>query len=475
MKYYKNKNSLFYSIGLLLFLSMPACAKDKILYAGIAKTSIIPNSKELFENKIIHDTLYAKTIILDNQQNKVAFMLVDSQGIAQFVIEEAKRKIHEETSFPIENIIIASTHTHTGIIANTSPENFKNTKLTAYQNFLITALTKSFISAYQQLQPVQIAWGKFDQPNYVFNRRWYTKELNINPLGGMDSVKMNPGSKLISQLIKPAGPTDPEVSFIALKKLDNTPLAILANYSLHYVGGVKKDELSADYFGVFDLEVNKLLHSNKLNPGFIAMMSNGTSGDVNNNDYSQPLPTYPPYEKMSYVAKDLAQTLVKEYNQLAFKNWIPIHVSYQEITLEKRKPDLQLNTNLKKITTNKSSKQVFHNDEKYYVTRTNYLAKTYPDTFTVPLQVIQLGDLAINTIPFEVFAEMGLELKQKSSFAHSFTIGLANGHWGYLPTPEQHKKGGYETWITVNRVEKNSSTLITEQLVNMMNNIKKLE
>ena len=28
----------------------------------------------------------------------------------------------------------------------------------------------------------------------------------------------------------------------------------------------------------------------------------------------------------------------------------------------------------------------------------------------------------------------------------TFTIELANGCNGYLPTPEQHKLGGYETW-----------------------------
>ena len=27
-----------------------------------------------------------------------------------------------------------------------------------------------------------------------------------------------------------------------------------------------------------------------------------------------------------------------------------------------------------------------------------------------------------------------------------FTVSLANGYNGYLPTPEHHKLGGYETW-----------------------------
>ncbi|WP_060873596.1 neutral/alkaline non-lysosomal ceramidase N-terminal domain-containing protein [Myroides odoratus] len=469
----QKKTILLYMLNLLFFTSLTACAQDKILYAGIAKTSLLPETKTLLQGETVHDTLYVKTIILDNKQNKVAFMIADSQGIAQFIIEEAKQKIHEATSFPIENIVVASTHTHSGIVASTSPENFKKNKLTAYQEFLVQALTTSFITAYNTLQPVEIAWGSFDKPDYVFNRRWYTKELNVNPLGGMDSVKMNPGNQLRPDLIKPAGPTDSQIGFIALRTLDKTPLAILANYSLHYVGGIEKNTISADYFGVFDTEINKLLNHNKINPHFIGIMSNGTSGDVNNNDYSKKLPTYPPYEKMKSIAHNIAESLAKEYQQLSFKNWIPLHVNYEEIALEKRIPDVQLKANFKKINTNKSSKQVFHSDEKYYVTRCNYYEKTYPNTITVPLQVIELGDIVINTIPFEVFAETGLELKKRSAFAQSFTIGLANGHWGYLPTPEQHLKGGYETWLTVNRVEKNSSRIITEQIINMQNQIKK--
>jgi hypothetical protein len=49
-------------------------------------------------------------------------------------------------------------------------------------------------------------------------------------------------------------------------------------------------------------------------------------------------------------------------------------------------------------------------------------------------------------IPCERFAETGLAIKQKSPFKQTFTIELANGYNGYLPTPEQHQLGGYETW-----------------------------
>jgi hypothetical protein len=73
------------------------------------------------------------------------------------------------------------------------------------------------------------------------------------------------------------------------------------------------------------------------------------------------------------------------------------------------------------------------------------LAK-YPDVVPVKVQALRIGDIGIVAIPCEVFTEIGLEIKKTSPLAHTFTIELANGYNGYLPTPAQHALGGYETW-----------------------------
>ena len=91
---------------------------------------------------------------------------------------------------------------------------------------------------------------------------------------------------------------------------------------------------------------------------------------------------------------------------------------------------------------------------------------------TARLASIQIGDLAIAAIPFEVFVEIGLEIKQKSPFADSFTIELANDSNGYLPTPRQHKLGGYETWMGTNRVQFDASERISETILELMAELK---
>ena len=65
-------------------------------------------------------------------------------------------------------------------------------------------------------------------------------------------------------------------------------------------------------------------------------------------------------------------------------------------------------------------------------------------------------------------AEIGLELKQRSPIRPLMSISIANGSNGYLPTPAQHKLGGYETWIGVNKVQLDASVKLVDALVEML-------
>ncbi len=106
---------------------------------------------------------------------------------------------------------------------------------------------------------------------------------------------------------RPAGPVDPQISFVSLQSTDGRPIALLANYSLHYVGGVRKGDVSADYFGYFAKFIEEKLGAADLSPPFVGILSNGTSGDVNNINFSNPgNRKYRRYEKMQEVAKKIA-------------------------------------------------------------------------------------------------------------------------------------------------------------------------
>jgi hypothetical protein len=112
------------------------------------------------------------------------------------------------------------------------------------------------------------------------------------------------------------------------------------------------------------------------------------------------------------------------------------------------------------------SPSLYHRREQVYAQRV-FALNDAPDQVSVPLQTFRIGDVGIAAIPFEVFVEAGLEIKKKAPFAQAFTIELANGSYGYLPTAAQHELGGYETWMGTNNVEKDASTKRVNQLLEM--------
>ena len=101
------------------------------------------------------------------------------------------------------------------------------------------------------------------------------------------------------------------------------------------------------------------------------------------------------------------------------------------------------------------------------------LLEAFPDRVPVIIQTLKIGELGIAAIPCEVFAEIGLEIKQRSPLKPSFTIELANGYNGYLPTPAQHKLGGYETWrARSSYLELDASTKILETVMELFGQVK---
>src|SRR5690606_11919809 len=108
-----------------------------------------------------------------------------------------------------------------------------------------------------------------------------------------------------------------------------------ANYWLHYVGGVPREDLSADYFGEFCRRIEQ-----SLGAPCVGLLANGPCGDVNSNDYSGKTPhvNYKPYEKIQKVAGDLAQEVLRVHKTLKHQAWVPLQAAASELELAVRKP-----------------------------------------------------------------------------------------------------------------------------------------
>lgn len=426
-----------------------------------------------FPSQHIHDELHARCLVLDNGGTRVAFVVVDLVGADKLLYDEARRLVTAETGLPGENLIMSATHTHSATSALGRNRFAPQTELDEYQKFVARRIADGVRRAINNLAPAQIGWATAGEPREVFNRRWFMKPgtVPVNPFGETnDLVKMNP-PRASANLDQPAGPIDPEICLIAVRTPEGRPVAVLANYSLHYVGGVRNADISADYFALFADRLQQLLGADRQDPPFVAIMSNGTSGNINNIDFTKPAERRAPYEKMREVADRVATAAHGAYGKIQWRNTVPLAAKLELLEVGVRHPTPQQLARAKAILDGPKDAKKTATLEYHYADRAVRMS-TWPATMQIPIQALRVGDVAVGGIPNEVFVEIGLEYKRRSPFKPGFIMSIANGYFGYLPTPEHHKLGGYETWLGTNRLEVEAANKILAKLLEMVETLR---
>jgi hypothetical protein len=97
----------------------------------------------------------------------------------------------------------------------------------------------------------------------------------------------------------------------------------------------------------------------------------------------------------------------------------------------------------------------------------DYQAETLP----LEVQAFRLSnDVAIVTLPAEVFVELGLAVKAASPFKTTLVIELTNDSLGYIPTKKAFAEGSYET--VNSRVQPGAGEALVETAVGLLNELK---
>ncbi len=399
--------------------------------------------------------------------------MVDSCYLPRETVDEAKWIIHDSTGLEPNRVLIAATHTHSapppapgaGLRGLESERHDHNEEL--YSELLVQGIASSIIESVARLEPAEVGWATGSLPDEVFNRRWLMKDGSIppDPFGGTtDRVRMNPPFASQDRL-RPSGPVDPEVAVLSVRSVDGDPIGLLANYSLHYVGGIPAAQVSADYFGEFARVIEERLGSRQ---GFVGILSNGTSGNINNLDFSKPRARKEPFEQVRYVACKLADAAIEAYGRIEHTFEATVDMAQSELTLARRKPAQEVLARSQALLADPPESLTVR--QAIYAQRAIDL-QNGPEYVSVVLQALRIGGLGIVSLPFETFVETGLSIKRLSPIRPTFVIELANGAEGYLPTPEHHELGGYETWLGTSRVERQASVKIENELLSLLRQV----
>ena len=459
-------------------------AKENLLKVGTAcvdvSPTIFPIQLRSGKSNFVHDPLHVRAVAFQRDKGRAVICLIDAIGIGREMSDLTKSRAAEKTGWKVEEMLICATHTHTAPKGGTGMPGRE-----AYEKLKHQKLEEAIVQAIESLEPAKVGFSSEDEPSEVRNRRWFLEPGTMppNPLGEKDQVKTNAGR---NHLVKPAGPIDPEICVIDVRNSRNKPLALIANYALHYVGGVPKkiDDkgrevgmASADYFGEFSRIMPHRIGGSNPPPAFVAMMTNGASGDINNLVFTGTRAPRSPFEQIRIVASKTADAAWRAVKKIEAYETKPVIATRQrEVNLPYREPnerEIKLAEDLLQRT--RKERDAINNRTTTVATRViEYANPEHPRTEPVLIQAFRIGEQAIVSMPFEVLVEIGLEIKKKSPFERTLLISMANGGYGYLPPPNQHKLGGYETWLGTSRFQPQSSEILISYLLEMLENLKAL-
>src|SRR6185503_3640009 len=194
----------------------------------------IPGGFRPNPSKGVRDPLYA-----------VALVGIDELFVGKHTVNQARDRIEKTTKIPGANVLVAASHTHSGgpIVSCLGNEGDP-----AYEEKVGNGIAKAVEDAWAALQTCEVGIGLGKEDTISFNRRFLMRD------GREITHPGKPGTKYHDQIVRVAGPIDPDVGVLAVRapaKAPNAPgpvLGVVVNFACHctVVGG---DRFSADYVG----------------------------------------------------------------------------------------------------------------------------------------------------------------------------------------------------------------------------------
>jgi hypothetical protein len=380
----------------------------------------------------ITDRLHARWLVLDDGKTRVALGVLDTCVIPREFADDVKARAKKLTGIPANRIMISATHTHS---APSLMQCLGTPADPNYPAFAAPLIAEGLKRATDNLAPARVGWAVAQAPNHTHTRVWIRRpdKMLTDPFGDVTvRANMHPGYQN-PDAIGPVGPSDPAMTLLAAQSPDGKPIAVMANYSMHYFAAVP---VSADYYGVFAEKIGPLIGAGD---GFVGIMSQGTSGDQHWMDYSQPKRAV----TMDAYAAELAQIAADAYKGIVFEDWVPLAMREKTLRIPTRQPNAKRLAWARDLVEKMGDRQPKSQPEVY--AREALWLKENPIR-NVRIQAVRVGDLGIAIWPCEVFAISGLKIKAQSPLQPTLNIELANAEEGYIPPPEIYPLGGYNTW-----------------------------
>lgn len=373
------------------------------------------------------DSLFVKSMVLKKDEEMMAIIVGDSLCVDRETVIDIRKKVFLKTGIKGENVMISSTHTHTGtpVLSRYSGEGEEK-----YIKIYCEKAADSAKLALDKMTGARIGFGMGKEEDISFNRRFYMKD---------GTFKTNPGVN--NPLIERAeGGIDPSVTVMRIEDTAGRIMGIVSNFSCHpdVVGG---NQYSADYPGELSSTLKTFYGKD-----VVSLFINGACGNINHiNVYGEPIDKKRTchYKKMGRILGAAVMGICEKIT-CEDTDDMDMEIKSEIFRGKIRRPspgEIEEADNVLKDGDTSERDRMFASHVKNF----DY---SLPEYAPVEVQVARIGKFTISGFPGEVFVEFSDKIKKNSPFKYNIVNYLANGNYGYLVTKKAYRNGGYEPRIT---------------------------
>lgn len=377
--------------------------------ASVVKIDITPDEPKMLlgyaarKSTGIHDRIYHRIVAMDDGIKQFFLVSTDICIMSPSEYDHVAGLLRQQLGVEPENFWWTLTHTHSapevgvpGLPEVFMGERYKHDVDTAYTSLVKQSLINGIREARNKLVKAKlgVGWG-FSQAN--INRR----AIDVD---GKASLGLNPD-----------GAVDRKIGLIRLDKEDGSPIALIANYAIHgTVLGQDHTEISGDAPGIVSEYVEQKI-------GAPLLFINGAAGNL------APIYSVYPNPRSGHLSqfRVLLGDKILSANKEIVSSGSDIRLISGSLTIESpRKPGLSWPKDLGSYSRTTASGE---------------------NMVLLPARFLKINeDVAIWSLPVELFCEISNEIRDQSPFPFTFFFGYTNGWLGYLPTEKEWPHGGYE-------------------------------
>lgn len=380
----------------------------------------------------IKSELKTHAIYLDDGKTALVIIHIDILDFQASLAKKIRRRLQDLMGIAPQNVMIAATHTHTGMPSNYYCLCCKQLSPAELEN-LIAKTVEAVLEARSRRVAVTARHAFGEEHGIAFNRNYRMKD---------GSIKTNPGKRYPFEVDSPLSPIDHTVGVIRFDDECGKPVAQLVNFACHAdtVGGT---EYCADYPG----ELCRL-QQEKYGEDFVTVFLNGASGNVNHINaewFKDPAFVLDKSTHYLHMGKVLSDNVDRLEGELIASSDTTLAARSRTYRTSRRQPTEKDLAWAREILQDPESSQT----DRIYAREIQFLHKHPKKYAFVEIQAFLLGDCAIVTLPCEAYADIALAIRRDSPVKNLLISSLTNGTVGYVATEPAFSAGVYESLLSI--------------------------